>query len=221
MKKIIGIGLVLLVFIPIAFFLLPKKTDKKSPEVLNPIDLNPETVDQDLLQVGQGHTIGAFSFQNQDGKWMGLDQVRGKVFVAEYFFTTCQTICPKMNDQMQRVQATFKNESLFSILSFTVNPEVDTIAQLKRYAETHQAIAGKWHFLTGNKEKLYEAARKSFFLLKKSEVENQGDVGTDFIHTNNFVLIDKKLRIRGYYDGTNPKEVDKLMEDARLILAKE
>ena len=188
---------------------------------MNPIDLNPETVDQDLLQVGQGHTIGAFSFQNQLGKWISLNDVKGKVFVAEYFFTTCQTICPKMNDQMQRVQAAFKNESQFSILSFTVNPEVDTIAQLKRYADEHGAIAGKWHFLTGNKEKLYETARKSFFLLKKSEVENQGDVGTDFIHTNNFVLIDKQLRIRGYYDGTNPKEVDKLMEDTRLILAEE
>jgi protein SCO1/2 len=219
MKKMIGIGLVLLVFVPIAYFLLPKKTDKKSPEVLNPIDLNPETVDQDLLQVGQGHTIGAFSFQNQQGERIGLEQVKGKVFVAEYFFTTCQTICPKMNDQMQRVQGAFKNESLFSILSFTVNPEVDTIAQLKKYADEHGAMPGKWHFLTGNKEKLYESARKSFFLLKKSEVENQGDVGTDFIHTNNFVLIDKKLRIRGYYDGTNSKEVDKLMEDVRLILA--
>ena len=221
MKKLIGIGVVLLVFVPIAYFLLQNNTSKKAPKVLNPIDLNPETVDQDLLQIGQGHTIGAFSFQNQFGKWIGLNDLKGKVFVAEYFFTTCQTICPKMNDQMQRVQAAFKNESQFSILSFTVNPEVDTIAQLKRYADEHGAIAGKWHFLTGNKEKLYETARKSFFLLKKSEVENQGDVGTDFIHTNNFVLIDKQLRIRGYYDGTNPKEVDKLMEDARLILAEE
>ena len=221
MKKLIGIGVVLLVFVPIAYFLLQNNKSIKAPMVLNPIDLNPETVDQDLLQVGHGHTIGAFFFQNQIGKWIGLNDLKGKVFVAEYFFTTCQTICPKMNDQMQRVQAAFKNESQFSILSFTVNPEVDTIAQLKRYADEHGAIAGKWDFLTGNKEKLYESARKSFFLLKKSEVENQGDVGTDFIHTNNFVLIDKQLRIRGYYDGTNPKEVDKLMEDARLILAEE
>ena len=219
MKKLIGIGVVLLVFVPIAYFLLQNNTSKKAPKVLNPIDLNPETVDQDLLQVGQGHTIGAFSFQNQLGKWISLNDVKGKVFVAEYFFTTCQTICPKMNDQMQRVQEAFKNESLFSILSFTVNPEVDKIAQLKKYADEHGAMPGKWHFLTGNKEKLYETARKSFFLLKKSEVENQGDVGTDFIHTNNFVLIDKQLRIRGYYDGTNSKDVDKLMEDVRFILA--
>ena len=219
MKKIIALGIVMLVCIPVAYFLLQDKTSKKAPKVLNPIDLNPETVDQDLLQVGQGHTIGAFAFQNQFGNWISLNNVKGKVLVAECLFTTCQTICPKMNDQMQRVQEAFKNEPLFSILSFTVNPEVDTIAQLKRYADEHGAIAGKWHFLTGDKSSLYATARKSFFLLKKSEVENQGDVGTDFIHTNNFVLIDKQLRIRGYYDGTNPKEVDKLIEDAHLILA--
>ena len=123
-----------------------------------------------------------------------------------------------MNNQMQRVQETFLNEMDFSILSFTVNPEVDSVSQLKRYSLERKAKNGKWHFLTGKKEKLYEVARKSFFLLKKSEVENQGDVGTDFIHTNNFVLIDKKQRIRGYYDGTNPKEVDKLIQDAKLIL---
>jgi protein SCO1/2 len=123
-----------------------------------------------------------------------------------------------MNDQMQRVQKAFKEETNFSILSFTVNPEVDTVEQMKRYAQEHHAIAGKWHFLTGEKTKLYDAARKYFFLLKKSEVENQGDVGTDFIHTNNFVLIDKQQRIRGYYDGTNAKEVDKLISDAKLIL---
>jgi protein SCO1/2 len=123
-----------------------------------------------------------------------------------------------MNDQMQRVQKAFKEETNFSILSFTVNPEVDSVEQMKRYAQEHHAIAGKWHFLTGEKTKLYDAARKYFFLLKKSEVENQGDVGTDFIHTNNFVLIDKQQRIRGYYDGTNAKEVDKLISDAKLIL---
>ena len=219
MKKIIAIGIVLLVFIPVAYYFLQEGAQPKGPKVLNPVDLNPETVDQDLLQVGQGHVIGPFSFQNQDGRTIGLNDVKGKVFVAEYFFTTCQTICPVMNDQMQRVQDAFKTESNFSILSFTVNPEVDSVEQLKRYAIEHKAKAGKWNFLTGPKDKLYEVARKYFFLLKKSEVENQGDVGSDFIHTNNFVLIDKKQRIRGYYDGTNPGEVDKLIQDARLILA--
>ena len=218
MKKILAFGLVVIISVIVAFFMITGKKNTKAPDVLNPIDLNPETVDQDLLQVGQGHKIGEFSFTNQDGQPIGLKDLKGKVFVAEYFFTTCQTICPRMNDQMQRIQQAFKEETNFKILSFTVNPEVDTVEQLKRYAQEHQAIAGKWHFLTGEKTKLYEAARKYFFLLKKSEVENQGDVGSDFIHTNNFVLIDREQRIRGYYDGTNPKEVDKLIRDAKLIL---
>lgn len=207
-----------MVSIGAAYFLITENKSSKAPDVLNPIDLNPETVDQDLLQVGQGHKIGKFSFINQYKQVIGLKDVKGKVFVAEYFFTTCQTICPRMNDQMQRVQAAFKDESNFRILSFTVNPEVDTVEQMKRFAQENKAIGGKWHFLTGDKTKLYEAARKYFFLLKKSEVENQGDVGSDFIHTNNFVLVDKEQRIRGYYDGTNPKEVDKLINDAKLIL---
>ena len=218
MKKILAFGLVVIISVIVAYFMITGKKNTKAPDVLNPIDLNPETVDQDLLQVGQGHKIGEFSFTNQDGQPIGLKDLKGKVFVAEYFFTTCQTICPRMNDQMQRIQQAFKAETNFKILSFTVNPEVDTVEQLKRYAQEHQAIAGKWHFLTGEKTKLYEAARKYFFLLKKSEVENQGDVGSDFIHTNNFVLIDREQRIRGYYDGTNPKEVDKLIRDAKLIL---
>lgn len=218
MKKILAFGLVVIISVIVAYFMITGKKNTKAPDVLNPIDLNPETVDQDLLQVGQGHKIGEFSFTNQDGQPIGLKDLKGKVFVAEYFFTTCQTICPRMNDQMQRIQQAFKEETNFKILSFTVNPEVDTVEQLKRYAQEHQAIAGKWHFLTGEKTKLYEAARKYFFLLKKSEVENQGDVGSDFIHTNNFVLIDREQRIRGYYDGTNPKEVDKLIKDAKLIL---
>ena len=218
MKRILVFSLIVMVSIGAAYFLITENKSSKAPDVLNPIDLNPETVDQDLLQVGQGHKIGEFSFINQDKQVIGLKDVKGKVFVAEYFFTTCQTICPRMNDQMQRVQAAFKDESNFRILSFTVNPEVDTVEQMKRFAQEHNAIAGKWHFLTGDKTKLYEAARKYFFLLKKSEVENQGDVGSDFIHTNNFVLIDREQRIRGYYDGTNPKEVDKLINDAKLIL---
>ena len=123
-----------------------------------------------------------------------------------------------MNKQMQRVQKHFTNNDQFKILSFTVHPEVDTVEQLLRYAKTHSALKNKRHLLTGSKEKLYESARKSFFLLKPAEVKNQGDVGSDFIHTNNFVLIDKFLQIRGYYDGTNPKEIDKLIRDAENLI---
>jgi protein SCO1 len=123
-----------------------------------------------------------------------------------------------MNVQMQRVQEKFRGNENVKILSFTVNPKVDTVEQMKRYADEHNADHSQWYFLTGTQEKLYELARKSFFVLKPAEAENLGDEGSDFIHTNNFVLVDKQLRIRGYYDGTNPKEVDRLMKGIDILL---
>lgn len=186
----------------------------------NPTDMEADVVDSALYaeHIGHGHKIGDFSFLNQDGKTITQNDIEGKVFVAEYFFTICQSICPVMNDQMQRVQEAYAKEKEFRILSFTVHPEVDTVAQMKRYADAHEAIAGKWHFLTGEKTKLYELARKSFFVLKPAEAQNLGDAGGDFIHTNNFVLVDREKNIRGYYDGTNPKEVDRLIKDIGRLL---
>lgn len=190
----------------------------KALPVINPVDVNEEMVDPELLRIGYGHTIGNFSFLNQAGKVITQEDVKNKVYVVEYFFTTCGTICPKMNEQMQRVHSSYKNNEDFRILSFTVDPEVDTVEQLNRYAKQHGADSKKWFFLTGEREKLYGLARKSFFVLKPAEAENQGDVGSDFIHTNNFVLVDKEMRIRGYYDGTSTKEVDKLILDIDRLL---
>lgn len=195
-----------------------KPSEKKKLPVINPIDISEEMVDPELLRVGYGHKIGDFSFLDQNGKTITQMDVKGKVFVAEYFFTTCQTICPIMNKQMQRVHEAYRKNDQVNILSFTVNPEIDTVEQMKRYAEEHKADANQWHFLTGEKEKLYELARKSFFVLKPAESQNLGDVGSDFIHTNNFVLVDQEMRIRGYYDGTNKKEVDRLIKDIDILL---
>ena len=204
----------------IAYFLNTNaiKKRKEQIKVINPIDLPSEMVDPSLINVGVGHKIKPFKVTNQYNELIELKEVEECVFVAEYFFTTCPTICPIMNKQMQRVQKYFTNEKQFKILSFTVHPEVDTVEQLLRYAKKHNAVKNQWHFLTGSKKQLYESARKSFFLLKPAEVKNQGDVGSDFIHTNNFVLVDKFLQIRGYYDGTNPKEIDKLIRDAENLI---
>ena len=122
-----------------------------------------------------------------------------------------------MNSQLKRVQKAYKDDESVKIMSFTVDPENDTIEALKKYAVEHNAIDGKWHFFTGNRADLYELARKSFFLLKPAEAENLDYAGGDFMHTNNFVLIDSKRRIRGYYDGTNPDEVDELIADIRIL----
>jgi protein SCO1/2 len=123
-----------------------------------------------------------------------------------------------MNAQMTRVQEAFKNNLDVQIVSFTVDPETDTVEQMKRYAQMHYANGKQWHFLTGKKEDLYSLARTSFFILKPAEAENQGDAGSDFIHTNNFVLVDRNKQIRGYYDGTSEKEVDQLIGDIKKLL---
>jgi len=216
MKRIVVFGIITLAAILIAYS-ITLNTEKPLP-IINPIDVNSELVDSTLLRKGFGHTIGEFSFLNQDGKVITDKNVSGKVFVAEYFFTTCGTICPQMNVQMQRVQKAYLGNSKFKILSFTVNPEIDTVEQMKLYATSHGAIVDQWDFLTGEKTKLYELARKSFFVLKPSESENLGDAGSDFIHTNNFVLVDQQMRIRGYYDGTSAKEVDQLIKDISIVL---
>ena len=121
---------------------------------------------------------------------------------------------------MTRVQERFRGNEDVKILSFTVNPDYDTVQVLYEYAQKYGAEKQQWHFLTGSKEELYGLARKSFFVLKPAEAMNLGDAGSDFIHTNNFVLVDQELRIRGYYDGTSISEVNELMEDMELLISK-
>ncbi len=216
MKRALFLLILFAICIPIGYFLIKPKDQKKLP-IINPIDVQEEMVDPEMLRIGQGHTIGDFSFKNQYNETITQKEVKGKIFIAEYFFTTCKSICPIMNEQMQRVQDAFMDNPKVKILSFTVDPEVDTVEQLKRYANSHNAVKGQWHFLTGKKEDLYALARKSFFVLKPAEAANQGDVGSDFIHTNNFVLVDGKGRIRGYYDGTNEKEITSLIADIKRL----
>lgn len=191
--------------------------DKPLP-IINPTDLNQAMVDTGLQQVGYGHVVGDFCFTDQNNQLFCRTNVGKKVVVAEYFFTTCQSICPIMNRQMARIQKAYQNTKQLELLSFTVDPKNDTVAQLKRYAKKVGADDRMWHFLTGEKQALYDFARKSLFVLKPAEVTNQGDAANDFIHTNNFVLIDQSFRIRGYYDGTSYKEVNQLIADIRKLI---
>jgi protein SCO1/2 len=216
-KTLIFLILFTIAGVSFTYFMMKPEKHKDLP-VINPVDLNEEMVDSLLVRKGYGHKIGSFSFTDQEGNTFTDKDVRGKVFIAEYFFTTCKTICPIMNSQMQRVHKAYKSNSAVQILSFTVDPDTDSVAQMKKYATRHQADSKQWHFLTGDKNKLYSLARKSFFVLKPAEAVNQGDVGSDFIHTNNFVLVDRQMRIRGYYDGTSAKEVDELIGDIQILL---
>lgn len=218
MKKIIFLAVFSAAMVALIYFSMKPK--EESLPVINPVDLEEEMVDPELLRVGYGHTIGDFKFIDHEGRTISSKQVKGKVYVVEYFFTTCKSICPIMNKQMQRVHQAYKHDPTFRILSFTVDPENDSEEVMKAYAADHNVEEGSnWHFITGKKEKLYDLARKSFFVLKPAEAENLGDGGSDFIHTNNFVLIDGEGRIRGYYDGTSEKEVDKLIGDIALLMA--
>jgi protein SCO1/2 len=215
MKKLLWIMLIMSVAIPCAYYFVKPK--EKPLPIINPVDVNEETVDADLLRLGIGHKIGAFTFTNQNDQQVSDKQLDGKIWVAEYFFTTCGSICPIMNEQMMRVQEVFSKSSDLRLLSFTVDPEHDTPEKLKIYADEHGAKLPLWQYFTGEKEELYRVARRYFFLLKPAEAANLGDAGNDFIHTNNFVLVDKKRRIRGYYDGTDEKEVDKMIQDIKRL----
>lgn len=196
-----------------------KPSETKPLPIINPVDIEEEEmVDPELLRIGYGHKIGSFSFKDQNGDEFTDKDVAGKIYIAEYFFTTCKTICPRMNVNMQKVQKAFADNQDVHSLSFTVDPETDNVEQMGKYATRHHADGKKWHFLTGSKEDLYSLARKSYFVLKPVETENVGDAGSDFIHTNNFVLIDRDARIRGYYDGTSTKEVNLLISDIELLL---
>ena len=217
MKKGLVLGVVIAVGLVIIYqFMKPR--EEKLP-VINPIDVKEEMVDPEILRVGYGHKIGPFSFQNQYDETITEDFVKGKVYVAEYFFTTCKSICPVMNKQMQRVYSTYRSNDDVKILSYTVDPATDTVEQMLRYAKDHDVQDGRmWNFLTGSKEDLYNLARRSYFVLKPAEAQNLGDAGSDFIHTNNFVLVDRESRIRGYYDGTSPSSVDSLIYDIGRLL---
>lgn len=159
------------------------------------------------------HTIPSFSFTNQDGENITERNFDNNIYVADFFFTTCGGICPVMSTQMERIAAAYKDNHDVRFLSHTVDPETDTIEQLKRYAIKHHADTKQWQFVTGNKKELYKIAREGYLL-----DAHIGDGGPDdFIHTQNFALIDKDKRIRGFYDGTSTKEIDQLIKDIKLL----
>jgi len=183
-------------------------------QIINPSDVNKSLVDSSIAHVSDGHTVGDFSFINQEGEEITQQNLQGKIYVADFFFTTCGGICPKMTKQLQRVQTEFSTDTNFRILSHTVNPSYDTVEVMKAYAERFNANPDQWWFLTGSKQELYLMARKSYLVVPDEKDPNfKHGEESDFIHTENFVLIDPDKRIRGMYDGTNPDEVSELIKD--------
>jgi protein SCO1 len=183
-------------------------------KVINPEDVNEALVDRDMREIGSGHTIADFSFTNQLGEAITNESLGDKIYVANFFFTTCGGICPKMTRQLQRVQGEFSQDKHFGILSHTVNPKIDSVEVMYQYAERFEADHDQWWFLTGSKGDLYIAARKSYLVVPTPEDPNfEHGEESDFIHTENVVLVDPDRRIRGMYDCTSEAEISELMRD--------
>jgi len=188
--------------------MIPKKVLK----IYQPADVSAELVDTTLQYVKKYHTIAAFSLTNQNGKTITQDDYNDKIYVADFFFTTCQTICPIMTDNMVKIQEKLKKDDDILLLSHTVTPEIDSVAQLKKYALEKGVNDSKWNLVTGDKKEIYDLARKSYLAAKDVPYSDN-----DLVHTENFVLIDKKKRIRGFYDGTDSESIEKLLEDIKIL----
>ncbi len=188
--------------------------NEKELPIYNPSDLNPELVDSSMLSINKGHTVSDFNLINQNGAVITQNDYANKIFVTDFFFTRCPSICPVMTNNMEKLQDVFLKDDRVKLLSISVTPEMDSVPVIKKYAEKNGAITSKWNITTGYKKHIYELARKSFFA-----VNDIGDGGLqDFIHTPNFVLVDTKKRIRGIYDGTQDDEIERLIVDIKSIL---
>ena len=205
---------VLLVFSAVTIFLFYSALKPaKSLPIYNPSDVNPELVDTTVQYISKYHTISDFSFTNQNGKSITQKDYEGKIYVADFFFTTCKSICPKMTTNLVEVQKAFLHNPKVKLLSFSVMPDIDSVSVLKEYAKINSVIDSKWNLVTGDKKAIYAMARKSYLAVKQGKPEELYDM----VHTENFVLVDSKRRIRGFYDGTKKEEIQRLIEDINWL----
>jgi protein SCO1 len=159
------------------------------------------------------HKVSGFSLTNQQGERVTEKTVDGKIYIANFFFATCQSICPEMSTNLTGVQEVFKDDDSLLILSHSVNPLHDTVEVLQGYAQTYGALNNKWHLLTGDKKQIYDLAKGSYLV---NAIEDDG-TPEGFLHSELFLLVDSERRLRGMYDGTNKAEVNRLIEDVRLL----
>lgn len=209
-KIVINILLGLFVFI-LLFSLYYNFGGNQDREIIvlptyGPVQINP---DGDTIS----HKVGAFSFVNQYGETIDEKNFEACVYVVDFFFTTCESICPIMSNALLKVQKAYSNNPRVKIISHTVMPETDSIEVLKAYSENRKARRGKWEFVTGNKKDLYHMARNEYFIV---EDKGNGDED-DFIHTQMFALVDRNKHIRGYYDGTDSLEVNRLIKEIKIV----
>jgi protein SCO1/2 len=208
---ILGFILFSVLFLYIAYqFLNPKKM----LPIYNPSMVNSELVDTTVQHISKYHAIADFSFTNQNGKIITQKDYEGKIYVADFFFTTCTTICPIMQDNMVEIQNAFKNNPKVMLLSHTVMPQIDSVPVLKKYALEKGVIDSKWNLVTGDKKDIFYIARKSYLAVK---TDTAGEL-YDMVHTENFILVDEQRRVRGFYDGTKKEDIKRLIEDINFLL---
>lgn len=186
---------------------------KRILPVYSPAMVNAELVPEEIQHIRKYHTITDFALTNQNGKTITQEDYKDKIYIADFFFTTCPTICPIMTKNMAAIQEQVKDDKNVMLLSHSVTPEIDSVAQLKKYALEKGVNDTLWNLVTGDKKQIYELARKSYLAVK-----TDGDGGPfDMIHTENFILVDKEKRIRGFYDGTDKEAVEQLLKDLQVL----
>ena len=183
--------------------------------IYQPSMVNTELVDSTVQFIRKYHTIPNFSLVNQLGDTISQDTFKDKIYIADFFFTTCLTICPIMTGNMGAIQEAIKDQEDVLLLSHSVTPERDSVSVLYQYGIEKGVNPKKWHLVTGPKKDIYDLARKSYLVAK----DEGGSGPFDLVHTENFVLIDKQKRIRGYYDGTDPAAIETLLEDLKVLQA--
>jgi protein SCO1/2 len=188
------------------------KKEQRLP-VFQPSDVNPELVDVDMQRTAKAHRIADFELTDQTGKTVTNADFENRIYVADFFFTTCPSICPKMTANLSELSEFYKDDGDIMFLSHSVTPQIDSVPVLAAYAEKYGVNPDKWKLTTGNKKHIYELARRSYFA-----VTTEGDGGEkDFIHTENFILVDKERKIRGFYDGTSLEDMERLKKDVTIL----
>ena len=160
------------------------------------------------------HKIPDFKFLNQDSLWISEKNMAGKIYVADFFFTTCPTICPKMKTQLLRIYDKFAEDDRVRILSHTIDPEYDGVRVLKEYAKKLNITSPRWNLLTGKKTDIYRLGEKSYMVTAQEDANEVGG----FVHSGAFILVDQNRHVRGIYDGTKEEDVNHLIEDMTLLL---
>ena len=209
--KVFGIALLIISIVIITVFYNILNVEKPLP-ILQPNRVDKSLVDSSLHDTKKYHTVSDFKLIDQNGDTITQKTYENKIYVADFFFTTCPSICPIMTDEMHRIQQQLIKDDDVLLLSHSVTPEIDSVEQLKRYATKNNVNDRKWHLVTGDRKQIYDLARKSYLVVKDDGSEPYG-----MIHTENFALIDKKRQIRGLYDGTSRASVDSLLKDIQKL----